>query len=66
MIDDSAIPEDMPTADEYDEAAKVAVIAALKSGSGELLGALQTMMDFTGGLLHIIGKAIEDSDENDK
>lgn len=60
MIDDSAIPEDMPTPDEYNKAAEFAVIEALKTGRGELLSALHTMMDFTGGLSQIVGKAVDD------
>ena len=63
MIDDSVIPESMPKADEYNKASEVAVIEALKSGNSELLSALHIMMDFTGGLAYIVGKAVEERDE---
>ncbi len=60
MIDDSMIPEGMPKADEYDAAAVVAVSEALGSGNIVLTKALETMINFTGGLIQIIGKAVEE------
>ena len=59
MLDDSLIPDNMPEVDEYNEAAKVAVMEALGSGNLKLTKALQTMIDFTGALTQIIGKALD-------
>jgi hypothetical protein len=62
MIDDSMIPESMPKADEYNAAAVVAVTEALGSGNIALTKALETMINFTGGLVQIIEKVIEEGE----